>query len=271
LFESLVATTANPSKIEIIAVVDEDDKITIEECSSIKSIVKDFHCKFVFRQRSPHLNEDYINFAARQAMGKFIFVLNDDVIFKVPEWDIKANDKLENFLSDKPDRIVYGLSDDGMSNVRQNQKGMEYSGFPIISREAIQTLGYAMHPKFNSWSADIHLYPIYNSVGRVCNLRQEVCAYHNSHHTGMRERDHINDHVQSINNNGPGHQENISDINKLKAVTKQPMLSDQPTHNKVVTPLTRRLAVKKTVNGSSPSNVSSQYLRRVASLNRNRR
>lgn len=212
LFRSLAETTANPERVEVLPVCDNDDVDTIAAIPELKKI---YPANFLVRQRSKYLNQDYINYGSSLSTGKYIFILNDDVEFRTKDWDVKCFTELENYIKNRPDGVVYGLTDDGMDSVRLTQK-LQYSGFPIISRKAFEILGYAMHPHFRSWGADIHLYQVYAAVGRVCNLKNSVLAFHLSPHTESREADETNKHVALINNNA-----NVSvgfDVARLREV-----------------------------------------------------
>lgn len=197
LFKSLLETTKELDKIEVMPVCDNDDHETINHIKYLETIIPS---KFLIRERSSYLNRDYINYAASMSKGKYIFILNDDVLFQTKDWDEKSLNELENYLLNKPDRIVYGMTDDGMDQLRTKQN-LQYAGFPIISREAFNSLGYAMYPEFKSWGADTHLYRIFEIVNRILNIKRQCMAFHLSPHTQTREKDEINLHVASIHNN----------------------------------------------------------------------
>jgi len=218
------------------------------------------------------LNEDYINWGSRISKGNFIFILNDDVLFKTSEWDRKSLNKLNSYLSDKPDRIVYGLTDDGMDQLRVQQK-LEYTGFPIISRESLNALGYAMHPSFSSWGADIDLFSVYSSISRVCDLKSEVLAFHLSPHTNTRETDEINRHVASISPDRKGKSNINEDINKLKSYIYKKNPTGLPKTEKIhqlksqeKTPKLEEKQVNIPVKPSNP--VVDRYLQRISSIKR---
>ncbi len=196
LFQSLSDNTCQKEKVEIIPVYDEDDYETDNTIPEFLTKFNDLNIKFIKRTRSIYLNEDYINYAARQSSGDFVHVINDDVEYLTKCWDEIGIASLREYLINKPDGIVYGFIDDSMNHVRNGQK-LQYTGFPIISREAIDCIGYAMGPAFPSWGADIHLYRIYNSIGRVLDLTQ-IKLLHISHHCGLRVQDETSKHVSRI-------------------------------------------------------------------------
>ncbi len=258
LLKSLAETTTNSNLIEVIPVADDDDEETKNSSGSLSKILP--NVRFIFRARSKMLNEDYINFGARNSTGKYIFILNDDVVFKTPNWDILCFDKLNFYLSDKPDGIAYGLTDDGMDFLRVQQK-LQYSGFPIISRKSLEILNYAMHPSFSGWGADIDLFNLYNSVDRVCNLKKEVLAYHLSPHTNSRETDEINRHVASISTSHRSSNDLSKDINKLKSYIYSVNPNSFPANQNV----TKKLQTKPVIPAPK-SFTMDRYIHRISSL-----
>lgn len=260
LFKSLIETTSNPELIEIIPVIDDDDEETNQAVDYLSSLLP--NVSFRRRPRSKKLNEDYINWGARNSNGKFIFILNDDVAFKIKDWDIKCFEKLNLYLSDKSDGIVYGLTDDGMDELRIQQK-LQYSGFPIISRQSLDALGYAMHPSFSGWGADIDLFSLYNSIGRICDLKSEVLAFHISPHTNSRERDEINKHVANISSNHRSAPDLSKDINKLKSYIYSKNPKGLPTTQNSVT---EKKAEVKPPNPPMKNFAADRYIHRISSI-----
>jgi hypothetical protein len=107
--------------------------------------------------------------------------------------------KLDEYLADKPDGISYGFISDALIN----RHGMNYCCFPLVTRKAVQALGFAMPPEYPAWGADIALWRVYSNVGRICDL-SEVMIEHVAYHSGKRDRDHISYHVEHISNSS-GH------------------------------------------------------------------
>lgn len=246
LLNSIKTTSSFPKEIEIVIVYDNDDEETKSNIKIFENIICDFKFKFIERKRSSNLNNDYINFAASHSTGKYIFILNDDVVFLSKDWDEKAFVKLEDYV--KENNIVYGLTDDGMEDLKKKQR-LKYTGFPIISRHSFNTLGYAMHPDFKGWGADIHLYDLYSSISRVCDLTNEVKLLHVSPHCQLRPEDEINKHVASISNVvKTNKQEELMKFNKTPKIKikENPKINVNPSQ----------------VNNTLPNN----YLRRIKSI-----
>lgn len=192
LLSSIVNTTSDKSNCEVICVIDTDDRITKRFLERLKNTCP--FAKFITRDRAPNLNDDYLNWAWRNhTKGNNILVVNDDVVFKTPNWDQIAIAHLSRYLADKPDGIAYGWIEDGL---KSRQGGLNYCCFPLITRKAAEVLGFVMPPEFPGWGADIGLYRIYSSINRVCEITGVVLE-HVSHHNGMRVRDHISHSVES--------------------------------------------------------------------------
>lgn len=118
----------------------------------------------------------YYNPLALASRGRWVQVLNDDVVFRTPAWDIVGKKALEAGHALYPDGIFYGRTFDDLNT--------GYSCFPILTRQAVEALGWFFHPEFTSWGADIHLKNLFDIVGRVVDV-----PYHFDH---LREHDHIN-------------------------------------------------------------------------------
>lgn len=192
LLFSLKDRSADTKHFEALIVIDTDDGETQMKADEFH---KEFpFAKFISRERSQWLNRDYINKAAELAQGKYLCILNDDVQVRTLGWDVIAYDKLEQNL--KGDGILYGLTDDGSDHLREWQ-GLEYSSFPIISKQAANVLSWAMPSQYRSWSADVFAYKVFKSVDRVLNMK-EILFFHDSHHNHTRATDAINLHVQYL-------------------------------------------------------------------------
>lgn len=191
LLSSIMATVGDKDNCEVICVLDNDDRVSRRFIDRFNEICPFAH--FVFRERAKNLNDDYLNWAWKNyANGDNIIVMNDDVVFKTPNWDQIIMAKLSQYLADKPDGVAYGWIQDGLPSRAGN---LNYCCFPLVTRKAAEAVGFVMPREFAGWGADIGLYRIYDAVNRVCDL-SDVSLEHLSHHTGARSRDHINHGVE---------------------------------------------------------------------------
>lgn len=236
LLNSLILTSK--INIEVLPVYDSDDDSTKSIVDEFTEKYKDINIKFLEKQRSKRLNEDYINYAARISTGKYVFVLNDDVEFLNEGWDQLAWETLENYVSTNGDGVVYGYIDDGLEEFKSKQ-GLRYCCFPIVSRKAFEVLGYAMPPYFNSWGADIYLYKIYQANNRILDLTNEVKILHVSVHNHLRPIDETAKNVKDINNYPSDSEDKIrTDIKKISDYLNPVVVNTQVVipRNKKTTP-----------------------------------
>jgi glycosyltransferase involved in cell wall biosynthesis len=192
LLESLVKTTRSIDQIEVLAVFDDDDYLSKSEISVLEETYKFF--KSFSRPRSEWMHKDYINWIIPKSTGRYCIVLNDDTQFVNPFWDELAWNKLEEYLSDKPDGIVYGFTD-------TFTKDSTLCCFPLISRKAIDSVGFMLPNERKNWAADRDVFNLYTHplVNRKLDL-PEVKIKHISYHSGARQRDAISFRIGEIFN-----------------------------------------------------------------------
>lgn len=197
LLKSIRDTTADSDSVEVFIGIDTDDHATLKYAATEK-VFK--NTKFLPRQRDRFLNEHYLNWAWRNnASGKYIIACNDDSRFVTPNWDQIAREKLNDYLKDKPDGILYGWISDCLL---ERAYGMKYCCFPLVSAVGARVLDWVMPPEYPGWGADIVLYRVYEKLGRICDL-SDVTIDHISYHSGKRERDDISRYVQLISRKAP--------------------------------------------------------------------
>lgn len=190
LLKSIDDNTYDKRSVEVMLAYDTDDKYTeMFIVSELPKLYPDLQIRVFSRQRSAFINKDYYNWLAGFSTGNFLWVMGDDLQILSKNWDFTALDKLEKYLENKPDRVVYGNIDDGTPPPRDSPK--IFCCFPIISREAYTTLGCIFHDEIASWGADHAIYAIYGSpeIDRLCNIL-DVKIDHISHHKyGEKYRD----------------------------------------------------------------------------------
>jgi hypothetical protein len=191
LLNSIVNTTSDKNNCEVLCVIDSDDRVTKRFLERLKAICP--FARFIVRDRANNLNDDYLNWAWRNhSSGNNIIIVNDDVVFKTPNWDQIVMSYLGRYLVDKPDGIAYGWIEDGLTERAGN---LNYCCFPLVTRRAAEVVGFVMPPDFPGWGADIGLYRIYSAINRVCDM-SAVAVDHISYHNGSRNRDHISHSVE---------------------------------------------------------------------------
>ena len=111
--------------------------------------------------------------------GKYIFVLNDDCLVVNKHWDLSAKESLDSFGD-----IVYGRTyDDSIDRVDSS-----YSAFPIVSRLAVEKLGFVMDETFGNHGSDVITYRIYDNAEFVVDLPEVKVShlFHNSQSALMK-------------------------------------------------------------------------------------
>ncbi len=172
MIDSIYQTVGDRKTIELLIGIDDDDMIVRKAISFIQTKYRNENISVHSRPRGNSLVEHYFNWLAKNySKGKYIMVTNHDCLFKSQDWDINCFKRLEEYLKDKADNLVYGLTQDCETTRTLDKK---ITNFPIISKNAIDVLGYVLDPRILRWGADIDIAELYQSVDRVLDLR-DIC------------------------------------------------------------------------------------------------
>ena len=154
LLSSISRTVSDLSNIEVLINLDSDDTESIDLINSIRSSLQ-FNCRALIADRIDNMMKR-INISASEAVGDYIFILNDDVQFETYYWDLK--------IDFDPNKVLYiGTNDNSIDK----EGGKQYSSFPILTRAAYNALGRFMCEEFVGLGADVHLWRIFNEIGRI--------------------------------------------------------------------------------------------------------
>tara|TARA_R110000751_G_scaffold176108_2_gene282276 strand:+ start:154 stop:846 length:693 start_codon:yes stop_codon:yes gene_type:complete len=153
LLSSLYATAHDVSNIEVFVTIDSDDSESKEFLENTN--LDNLKVRVIDRPSNLHVS---INEMAKIATGDFLFVLNDDVIFRTYHWDKKIIDSYD------PSQILYVATNDNSVDKTESRR---YSSFPILTRASYEALGFFMSEKFVSHGGDVHLWRIFDSLGLV--------------------------------------------------------------------------------------------------------
>jgi glycosyltransferase involved in cell wall biosynthesis len=202
LLKSIYDSTYHKDRVEILVIYDTDDMIT-------DAYVKNtFHAQygeippietvFYARERSPNLIKDYHNFyAMNHTQGKYIMFVNDDTLFEMIGWDDRAMNTLNEFEKIHPDGILYGTPED-FETMHGRREDEWVACFPLISKKAIEVMGYAFDPGFVRDGADWALAATFYGIGRVVNLRNCIIIRHYSFRSGRRPKDDLDVYAHSL-------------------------------------------------------------------------
>lgn len=195
---SIVAKTKDLSQIEFLIKIDDDDVGSGYHSELQNFFGPEVNYRIFVEARSGNICQDYYNYLAKQANGKFLWALNDDCIFMGPAfWDeLVLNAVAERNLQDKISYINVGVT--GHTD--------EFSPFPMLSREAYEALGYFHHHLIRTWDGDVILWNIFNGVrnneqiDRLVDLRSKMTVRHfngnGENHDATREHMKINHAVE---------------------------------------------------------------------------
>lgn len=161
LLANLLLSIARTAKTdyEVLIGCDSDDLITYNSYQS--ELHKFENVRFFFKERNPNLHE-YINYLVSQGTGKYVFGLNDDCELVNELWDKKALEALDKFGP-----LCYGVTQD---NSIDKVGPADYASFPIISRAAINRLGFFMEQGFGNHGSDVVTHRIYSNAGLTCQV-----------------------------------------------------------------------------------------------------
>lgn len=142
LFKSLEDTTKNLDKIEVILYLDPEDK------ESFKVSSTKFKIKKIVGQ-----NDTMGNITRRcfeETCGKYIVLLNDDIIIRTLDWDMAVLDAFSKF----PDEIAMVYPNDLYYRKRM-------CCFPILTRKVAILLDNIVPKEYGRHSIDSHIFDIF--------------------------------------------------------------------------------------------------------------
>ena len=187
----------DPTKVEVVLLCDYDDPTA----TNFGAIVPNpaWNVKVVFQHRSRRMIRDYNNYGSQCSTGKYIWQLNDDFEMTTKEWDAILKERIDAFLADKPDRILYVQVDD--STHTNWEVAAEWGCCcPIISRESLDAMNAFMPSEIDMWGADVELWHIFQLLpeSRVVNAIPEVKLLHHSRHNETAPPDELSHHVEAV-------------------------------------------------------------------------
>lgn len=195
LMESLKKTTTDPSKIEIILVIDSCDEEMMALKNALEVKYHQFSLKILVVKRSEHFVRDYYNFAALHANGRWILAINIDVVFLTDNWDKKINNAMSQKAEEYTDDFLYGIVHDGLPrdgevdkatcNKAVWHKKVDFSCWILTSNKFVQFFGGMMDDANWLWGADHWTGLMWQKVdgGRRIVMIRDVLIDHISHHT----------------------------------------------------------------------------------------
>lgn len=174
---TLIKHLANePDAIQVLIGADDDDAPTVALVKNLQD--RYINIELVVRPRLKNLHQ-FNNILASQAAGKYLWVLNDDALLEISDWDSIIQKQIEEQIKPHPDRIGYFV----VSSNSTDQLG-EYAEFPLVTREAYQALSFVETEETTSWGCDAIMHKIYSSVDRVFKIQTDRPIRHVFHENG---------------------------------------------------------------------------------------
>lgn len=177
LIESIFCLCYNKHNIELWIGYDEDDRKTKDFLESIKqtesinvyeNATKSEQCEYC-NEYFLNRHKDIIDPMVKSSDADYMWVLNDDNEILTKHFDKHIEDNIEEYLSDKSDRIFYGMVDivfekNGiLTRTLPSHEynllalGTDYSCYPLLTKESVEAIGFLLPTEFPDNGADIVL------------------------------------------------------------------------------------------------------------------
>lgn len=168
--------TAQRDKLEVILVVDDDD-IDAGFYHKLKGKFG-FEIRVLLVKRSDNFSRDYYNAGANIAVGTNILVFNDDCYIQTYGWD----DIIRKKIAANPHfNGIYLI--DMMDSSHNDTPSKPFPKFPIISRKAVETIGFFFFPQVRMWPADKVIWDLYSKIGCIITAHEIKLQHdHNYNH-----------------------------------------------------------------------------------------
>lgn len=174
LMESLLATTACPEEIEVLAAHDEDDKVFLHHTDCLIDEFGFFNLRFFEQERSEHFSKDYWNYLAKKAQGRFIINVALGCRFKTQKWDRIVYKKMHEHSKVVGDDLIHGLIKDNIPRHGEDPKYPNFSCHPVVSREHVKALGYLFDERNWVWGCDQCVTILYKALNAQMNEQRIV-------------------------------------------------------------------------------------------------
>lgn len=179
LFESIFKTTENLSRLEIVLAIDEDDD------ESLQVSTAGLNVKHVIIPPSKTMG--YMNRTCYEASsGKYVMLLNDDVILQTLHWDTMVE---EVFRQYEKDEIV-------LVHVNDLIFREKLCTFPFLSRTYCELVGNICPEEYIRYRIDDHIYNIFNMLAyigyyRIIYLPNVIFEHDNYLKTELGQREYV--------------------------------------------------------------------------------
>ncbi|MBF0511051.1 MAG: glycosyltransferase [Candidatus Omnitrophica bacterium] len=170
LVKSIVETTAQVDGLELVLCLDEDDDITEGICACFLST-------HIVRSKNDTMG-NITRKSFEKCSGRFMMLVNDDMIFRSKQWDIKVLEAFSRF----PDGVAMAWGND-------LYYGKMMSCFPILPRKACELMDNICPAQYRRHCIDPHIYDIFERLDRLGHQRSvylpQVVFEHMNYNLGI--------------------------------------------------------------------------------------
>jgi glycosyl transferase family 2 len=149
LFDSVVRTTTFGEHLEIVVFLDADDE------TSADILWPGLKCE-TLRGPSGQTMGNMLRACYRASSGRYLMLLNDDVVFRTSGWDERVIAAFRKFSDDVA--LVYG------SDLDQEQSRPT---LPFVSRMVSELIGGLCPRGYHNLHIESHLFDIFNQLSRL--------------------------------------------------------------------------------------------------------
>jgi hypothetical protein len=150
---SIAETSKRPQDLEIILVVDADDPASLvvrHDSLTLRHVVV-----------PPGSCMGALNRAGSAATrGRYVMLLNDDVVARTPGWDLRIRDCLRRFRDD----II-------LVHVNDTLFGQRLCTFPMVSQSFCRIAGGICPESYSRYRIDDHIEDVFNMLGALGKRR----------------------------------------------------------------------------------------------------
>jgi hypothetical protein len=205
LYRSAMDLADDPSRIEFIVAIDDDD-------SSYDELITRGLPNVTFFKIPRTVLSVYWNKCYEKATGEILHHCGDDLIFKTKSWDTVVVSAFEKV----PDKVLFAFGNDG-------HWGESFGTHGFIHRKWAETVGYFVPPYFSSDYNDTWLNDVAKELGRHQYIEIFTEHMHPTFHKAEWDDNHKERLIRHQKDNvdemyRSKHDERVRDAEKLRRV-----------------------------------------------------
>jgi hypothetical protein len=201
--------TVHPERFEIHLLVDDND-IDLNKYREIRDL-SSLNIFIHLTKPTDNFSNDYYNWALQFCQGTNIMVWNDDCYMQTHAWDDKVRAKIAGYTGHNG---IYMIDMWDSTRFFADSK-IEFCRFPIISRKAVDIVGFFFFPTVRNWPADKVIWDLYAHVKRIIPCHEVKIQHdHNFDHEGDPQKSRFMRILKEDKANG------VFPVNAVDAVSK---------------------------------------------------